>query len=107
MLRVLTRDHVNVEAAGDLLLAEASVDTEGLASGRALSASKTLWGPQLGLAAQWTPSLAVPVALQFGAAVGSLNPIVHDQVVDGYTPFESGFRFRLVQLGVTWGMARH
>jgi hypothetical protein len=77
-------------------------DTRGETSGGRLYASKTLWGGALGARAAWTPVMRVPLALELGVGIGTLSPIREDDVVDGYTPFESDFHVRRAQVGVTW-----
>lgn len=101
-LRVLRTARVSVSLTGDLSLASVRADTRGETSGGRLSASKTLWGATLGARAAWTPVMRVPLALELGVGIGTLSPIKEDDVVDGYTPFESQFQVRRAQLGITW-----
>jgi hypothetical protein len=104
--RVLRAQRVTLAVTADLTLASIRADTRGLTSGDGLSASKTLWGAALGARASWRPVRRVPLALELGAAIGTLSPVSEDRVVDGYTPFESPFEVRRVQLGVTWSPKR-
>jgi hypothetical protein len=101
-LRVLRAERVSVSLTGDLSLASVRADTRGETSGGRLSASKTLWGGTLGARADWTPLTRLPLALELGVGIGTLSPIREDDVVDGYTPFESHFEIRHAQAGVRW-----
>ena len=67
-----------------------------------MTATKMLWGGLIGAHAAWTPVARVPIALDIGGGIGGLTPIVYDDVVDGYTPFERGFDVRQVRLGLAW-----
>jgi hypothetical protein len=101
-LRVLRAERVSVALTGDLSLASMRADTRGETSGGRLFASKTLWGATLGARAAWTPMRRVPLDLELGVGIGTLSPIREDDVVDGYTPFESQFEVRRAQFGITW-----
>jgi len=101
-LRVLRGRHALVALTADLTVASLRADTHGLSSGRALTATKMLWGGLIGAHAAWIPVARVPIALDIGGGIGGLTPIVHDDVVDGYTPFERGVDVRRVRLGLAW-----
>src|SRR5262249_4824849 len=101
-LRVLRGHNAGVDLTADLTLASVQADTRGLSTGATLTASKLLWGALIGARVTWTPVTRVPVALEIAGGVGGLMPLVHDDVVDGYAPFEAGFDVRQARLGVVW-----
>ena len=100
--RVLGGRRATVALTADLAVASLRADTRGLASGTTLAVRKTLWGGLVGAEAGWTPVRRVPLALAVGGAIGALTPVVHEQTVDGYTPFEGGFGFRRLRVAVVW-----
>lgn len=98
----LVQEQFDVSITADWMVAELHVHTQGLSSGRAVSASKVMWGPQLGVASLWRPVKGVPLALEIGGAVRGLLPVVQTNVTDGYTPFEDSFGGALAHIGVSW-----
>jgi hypothetical protein len=100
--RLLGGRHATVALTADLGVASLRADTHGLASGTRLAVRKALWGGLLGAEAVWTPVRRVPLALAVGGAIGALTPVVHEQTVDGYSPFEDGFGFRRLRVAVVW-----
>lgn len=101
-LRMLRGQHALLAFTSDLTLASLRADTRGLTSGRALTATKLLWGGMVGADLAWTPVLRLPLALEVGGGVGVLMPVAHDQVVDGYQPFDRAFGVRRLRVGVAW-----
>jgi hypothetical protein len=101
-LRLLGWRSLFVEATGDLRLGHVEADTRGLTSGGRLTASKTMWGGELGLEGAWSPSRRLPLALEVGVSTGGLTPLASEMVADGYTPFESSFGVRRLRVGLAW-----
>ncbi|MHB8838372.1 MAG: hypothetical protein ACYC7F_05405 [Gemmatimonadaceae bacterium] len=99
---LLQRRHTLLALTADLTLASIRADTRGLTSDGRLVATKMLWGGRIGANAAWTPWGRVPVALEIEGGIGRLEPIVHEQVSDGYTPFERGFNLSRFRVGVAW-----
>jgi hypothetical protein len=73
-----------------LEVTDVRVDTRGLTSGNVLTGDKALWGPSIGVAAEWVPAARIPLGLEVEAGIGFLMPVIHDEVEDGYTPFDGG-----------------
>ena len=91
-----------LDLAADLRFGQVHVETRGQTSGGAISISKGLRGVELGVNGSWIPVARFPIALAVGAAVGELGPVVSEQIVDGYTPFEGEFTLRHLRVGVSW-----
>ena len=104
--RVLHRRRTLLALTADLTLASVRAETHGLTSGGNLDASKVLWGGRIGAIAAWTPAARVPIALEIEGGIGRLMPIVREDVVDGYTPFNRGFDVRRFRVGVAWRPSR-
>lgn len=100
--RAVGSARAGIDVSADLALAHVRVETRGLASGSKLSATKLMWGPRLGATGSWEPISRVPVALEIGASVGGLTPLVHQHIVDGYAPFENDIGLRVVHVGLSW-----
>jgi hypothetical protein len=101
-LRVYGGQRSAVNVAADWMMTRVSVDTHGFTSGYDLSAAKILWGPWIGVSADWVPVPRVPIGLELEGGIGELIPVMHDEVLDGYTPFEGGFAVHNVRLGLVW-----
>lgn len=102
LLHVLHWRRVRLTATTDLELASVRTETRGRSSGGLLAAAKMLWGAQIGANVAWTPAPRVPIALEIDGGIGGLRPIVHEDVVDGYTPFDGGFVVRRFRVGLAW-----
>lgn len=96
------RGIVTVSLQGDLSLAWIRARTRGQASGRTLSADKSLGGVGTGLEVAFSPFPDTPLALVTGARGSLLYPIVRDQTPDAYTPFEGATFFGRLWVGVAW-----
>ena len=101
-LQVLALPRLVVEVAGDLRLGWISANTRGLESGRSLSTDKSLWGGDVGIDVAWSPRARLPLALEVGIAAGRLMPLPRENVLDGYTPFNDGFRLTRLRVGLAW-----
>jgi hypothetical protein len=101
-VRMLATPRVTVSVEGDAAVASVHVDSRGLTSGYSIAASKTVWGPRLGVNLSWRPMATVPVAIGVGATAGTFAPIAHNQSPDTYAPFEGRFGVRTVHLGLVW-----
>ena len=100
--RILYRGSLVVEAGGDGTLSWVASKSQGLASGRALSANKTLVGAFVTVTGLWTPRAQWPLALAIGGEVGGVAPAHNELQVDGYTPFEERFSIRRLRIGLAW-----
>jgi len=86
----------------DWVATKFQVDTYGQSNGLVGNADKVLWGPWVGLDADWVPSARLPIGLEAEAGVGAVFPVTHDQILDGYTPFETTIDVRQFRLAVVW-----
>ncbi len=93
---------LDAQLTADLRIGSIHADTRGLVSGRELSAGKSIWGGDLGLQASWSPWARMPLALEGGFTLGALRPMVREEIVDGYTPFNNGFAVRRLSVGAAW-----
>jgi hypothetical protein len=75
-------------------------DRVGISSGRTLKAEKRMNGYEIGLEAG-VPVPRLPLQIHVGGHVGTLQPYRDETVVDGYSPFEQGFGFRRLQIGIS------
>ncbi len=100
--RALVWERFAVDVGADVRVGRVQADTRGLMSERTLSSSKTLRGFELGIDGSWFPWARLPLALEVGGSVGELTPVVSEQLIDGYTPFEGGFGLTRVRVGVEW-----
>jgi len=101
-VRMLGGERAALALTGDLTVASIHAETRGLTSGRSIDATKVLWGMRVGAEGWWAPWPRTPLALELGAAAGKLTPFAADQVLDGYTPFNDGFSFTRLWVGLTW-----
>lgn len=101
-VRVLSWRGVAMDLVGDLRIGKVRADTRGLSSGTSLSASKALRGGEIGVEGIWSPWAPLPLVLEAGIAASRLGPVMREDVVDGYTPFEDGFGAARLRLGVAW-----
>ena len=85
---------------GGLVVGRLGSDTEGLTSGKRISADKTVWGADIGGEGRWFFSSVVPVGLEAAFSIGRLNPARNSGIADGYTPFERSFGFTRLRVGV-------
>ena len=83
--------------------ANISADTRGLESGNSLSASKNTYGFEAGAEGEVVPKLAWPLSFHVGLGIGTFFPFTKEQVADGYIPFEDGFDYTRIEVGVTIG----
>lgn len=100
---LMRRARFAAQVTTDVRLGRVSVDTRGLVSGDALAARKGLWGADIGLQGVWSPWARLPLALEAGVTVGRLMPLLREEVLDGYTPFNDGFNVSRLRLGLAWG----
>jgi hypothetical protein len=100
--RIAGSGRLALSAGGRLVAMHLRTRTRGLDSGRELSANKTMGGAEVGLEGAWHPWGNTPLALVTGAAVGWQSPVRNEVLLDGYTPFEQGFRVARAWLGLTW-----
>ena len=102
-LRLVDGRKSTVRLATDWMVTRVSVDTHGLASGRDLTAASMLWGPRLGLTADWKPISRAPVGLELEAGIGGLAAVPpQTRIEDGYTPFDGTVSVRYGRLGLAW-----
>lgn len=98
--RLFEKGSLAVEGGGNGAVSWIASRTQGLASGRTLSADKAVVGACIALTGLWTPRAQWPFALAVGGEAGDVSP-AHDQVIlDGYTPFEEGFSVRRLRIGL-------
>ena len=101
-LPVIRARRIRLSVIGDLTLAQFHVETRPKAGGDALIADKVLIGAYFGGAAAWYPWAHRPVAIETSIAIGAFAPVLREEVLDGYTPFESGLGARRIGLGLSW-----
>jgi hypothetical protein len=101
-LRALGGERGTLTLTADWMVTDVRVDTRGLTSGNVLTGDKALWGPLIGVAAEWVPAARIPLGLEVEVGVGFLMPVIHDEVEDGYTPFDGGLAVRRLRVGFTW-----
>lgn len=105
-VRLLAADGFVLRASGDIRLGLVSATTTGLTSGRTLSATKAVRGADVGVDAFWSPWPERPLSIDAGVRYGGLTPLVNEQILDGYTPFDSAFRTTRVSIGLSWRNSR-
>jgi hypothetical protein len=71
----------------------------GETTGNDIEADRTKLGPTLGLELTARPKAAVPIGLRLGV-VGGFFGDTESGILDGYTPFESGFSFTRFEAGL-------
>jgi hypothetical protein len=101
-LGVLSSQRFAVALTADVRAGLVRADTRGLMSGQSISASKTIWGGDVGAEGTWMPWAHLPIAVEVSAAIGGLTPVSSDQILDAYTPFESSFTVKRLSVGVAW-----
>lgn len=101
-VRLLQRTRVELLVGGNLTLSAVTTRSTGEESARTLDASKALVGAEAELLATWLPARRVPLCVQLGVSAARVRPVVDEQIVDGYTPFEQGFAMSAVRLGLVW-----
>ena len=89
-----------------LLLGRIESETLGHQTGNTLSATKTEFGVSLGAEIRLTPLRRLPFDLMIGAAYRNLGPAKKDDVIDGYTPFETSFTARTIYAGMAFTRRR-
>jgi len=99
---VFRHQRIRFSIIGDLTLAHFQVETRPKAGGDALVAEEMMIGAYMGGEAAWQPSSRAPLAIEASAAIGAFSPVASDQVVDGYTPFESGLGGWRMRVGLSW-----
>jgi hypothetical protein len=78
-------------------------DQVGTENGRTLQAEKAMYGYDIGAEAV-VPVSRLPLQLHLSGHVGALRPLRPYRevaVTDGYTPFEEGFGFSHLQIGLS------
>jgi hypothetical protein len=104
-LQVLGRRSWRIAASPGLRIATVRADSRGLTSGRRLSATKLLAGPEGDLEVSVSPGAFPRLEGHLAIGVGALaGP--DEQVVDGYTPFSGGFALTRAQLGLALRLGR-
>jgi len=86
----------------DWVVTKFQVDTYGQSSGLVGNADKVLWGPWIGVDADWVPFGHVPIGVEAEAGFGELFPVYNEQILDGYTPFNTLIGERQLRLAVVW-----
>jgi hypothetical protein len=93
-------------ARPQLLAGEVRSAERATASENFLDASKAAIGFSAGLELRATPVRRVPLDLIGGATTGRVGPLVHDQSLDAYIPFERWYSVRSLYAGVSLAVRR-
>ena len=96
-----TRGRLVLNLSGDLRAGAIQSTTRGSTTGNAIGADAALVGVDLGAEVHWLPLARVPVALDLGATIGVLKPLV-PQATDSYLPFDEAFRVSRLRIGLSW-----
>ena len=75
-------------------------DQVGTQSGRTRNAEKAMYGYEIGAEAI-VPVSRLPLQFHLSGHVGALHPYRDEALIDGYSPFEQGFGFSRLQVGLS------
>jgi hypothetical protein len=98
---LLRTTHVALVVRPQLLVGSVRSTERGTATGNTLTASKTQVGVSAALELRIFPVRRSPFGLIGGVAARRVSPLVHDQSLDAYTPFERWYSMRSLYAGVS------
>jgi len=101
-LRALHAPHADLFITTDVAVAQFRVDSRPKTGGDPLVAEKLLVGAYVGAKGGWSPFARLPLAVEASVAIAGFRPLLSEQVVDGYVPFEGGLSARRISVGISW-----
>jgi hypothetical protein len=102
LLPIVHAHRIRLALIADVTLARFHVETRRVSGGDALVADKVQIGASLGAEAVWYPTPRLPFAIETSMAFAAFRPVLSEQLLDGYTPFEGGLSARRFRAGLAW-----